>query len=143
MGRGGLAPVIQAAFGKPVPVAAHPGGGAWINAAAVPMADGRADDHPEEISQAGGTAGIHGMTLCKTEKFSDSLPAGKNVPPYPCKGHAAHHKRVRNGRRHAFPSRKGFRKQHRTKAASAVLTIGIMTDTRQRQVRKNPVFMAE
>ena len=131
MGRGRLAPVIQAAFGKPVPVAAHPGGGAWINAAAVPMADGRADDHPEEISQAGGTAGIHGMTLYKTEKFSDGFPAEKNVLPYPCKGHAAHHKRVRNGRRHAFPSLKGFRKQHRTKAASAVLTIGIMTDIRQ------------
>ena len=28
MGRGRLAPVIQAALGKPVPVAAHPGGGA-------------------------------------------------------------------------------------------------------------------
>ena len=82
MGRGRLAPVIQAAFGKPVPVAAHPGGGAWINAAAVPMADGRADDHPEEISQAGGTAGIHGMTLYKTEKFSDGFPAEKNVLPY-------------------------------------------------------------
>ena len=48
------------------------------------MADGRADNHPEEIGQAGGTAGIHGMTLCKAEKFSDGLPAGKNVPPYPC-----------------------------------------------------------
>ncbi len=24
------------------------------------------------------------MTLCKTEKFSDGLPAGKNVTPYPC-----------------------------------------------------------
>ena len=43
------------------------------HAAAVPVADGRADNHPKEISQAGGTAGIHGMTLCKTEKFSDSL----------------------------------------------------------------------
>ena len=53
------------------------------------MADGRADDHPEEIGQAGGTAGIHGMTLCKTEKFPDSSPAGKNVPPHPC-GTAQH-----------------------------------------------------
>ncbi len=32
-------------------------------APAVPVADGRADNHPEEIGQAGGTAGIHGMTL--------------------------------------------------------------------------------
>ena len=77
-----MAPVIQAALGKPVPVAANPGGGARIDAAAVPMADGRADNHPEEIGQAGGTAGIHGMTLCKTEKFSDGFPAEKNVLPY-------------------------------------------------------------
>ena len=84
MGRGWMAPVIQAALRKPVPVAAHPGGCTWINAAAVPVADGRADNHPEEIGQAGGTAGIHGMTLCKTEKFSDVFPAGKNVPPYSC-----------------------------------------------------------
>ena len=49
------------------------------------MADGRADNHPEEIGQAGGTAGIHGMTLCKTEKFSDVFPAGKNVLPYSCR----------------------------------------------------------
>ncbi|WP_300968290.1 hypothetical protein, partial [Faecalibaculum rodentium] len=32
-----------------------------------------------------GTAGIHGMTLCKTEKFSDSFPAEKNVPPHSCR----------------------------------------------------------
>ena len=105
------------------------------------MADGRADDHPEEIGQAGGTAGIHGMTLCKTEKFSDVFPAGKNVPPYSC-GTTLH--TVKGSGMDAdmlFPSRKGFRKQHRTKAASAVLTIGIMTDIRQRRVRKNPVSM--
>ena len=107
------------------------------------MADGRADSHPKEIGQAGGTAGIHGMTLYKTEKFSDGFPDGKKCPVLSLQSHAAHHKRVRNGRRHAFPSRKGFRKQHRTKAASAVKTIGIMTDIRQRQVRKNPVFLVE
>lgn len=98
-----LAPVIQAALGKPVPVAAHPGGGARINAAAVPMADGRADDHSEEIGQAGGTDGIHGMALCKTEKFSDGFPAGK-MSPLALPNHAAHHKGARNERRHAFPS---------------------------------------
>ena len=141
MGRGRLAPVIQAALGKPVPVAAHPGGGAWINAAAVPMADGRADNHPEEIGQAGGTAGIHGMTLCKTEKFSDGFPAGKNVPSYPCKATLHTKKTSGMGAGMLFLPEKGFRKQHRTKAASAVLTIGIMTDIRQRRVRKNPVSM--
>ena len=65
----------------------------------------------------------------------------KKCPALFLRNHAAHRKRFRNGRRHAFPSRKGFRKQHRTKAASAVLTIGIMTDIRQRRVRKNPVSM--
>ena len=70
------------------------------------MADGRADNHPEEIGQAGGTAGIHGMTLCKTEKFSDGFPDGKKCPVLSLQSHAAHHKRVRNGCRHAFPSRK-------------------------------------
>ena len=105
------------------------------------MADGRADHHPEEIGQAGGTAGIHGMTLCKTEKFPDGLPAGKKCPALSLQNHAAYHKNVQNGRRHASPSRKGFWKQHPAKAASAVLTIGIMTDIRQRRVRKNPVSM--
>ena len=85
MVRGWLAPVIQAARGKLVPVAAPPRGGAWINAAAVPMADERTDNHPKEIGQAGGTAGIHGMTLYKTEKFLDGLPAGKMSHLIPAK----------------------------------------------------------
>ena len=95
------------------------------------MADGRADDHPEEIGQAGGAAGIHGMTLCKTEKFSDGFPAEKNVLPYPCK--ATLHTKKPSGMDAdmLFLSEKGFRKQHRTKAASAVSAIGIMTDIRQ------------
>ncbi len=105
------------------------------------MADGRADDHPEEIGQAGGTAGIHGMTLCKTEKFSDGFPAEKNVLPY--SGRTTLHtiKGLGIDADMLFLPEKGFRKQHRTKAASAVLTIGIMTDIRQRRVRKNPVSM--
>ena len=65
-------------------MAAQSGRSAFPDAAAVPVADGRADNHPEEIGQAGGTAGIHGMTLYKTENFSDGLPAGKNVLSYPC-----------------------------------------------------------
>ena len=51
-------------------MAAQPGGGAFPDTAAVPLADGRADDHPEEIGKAGGTAGIYGIILCKTEKFT-------------------------------------------------------------------------
>ena len=105
------------------------------------MADGRADDHPEEIGQAGGTAGIHGMTLCKTEKFSDVFPAGKNVPPYSC-GTTLHTvKGSGMDEDMLFLPEKGSWKQHPTKAASVVLTIGIMTGIRQRWVRKNPVSM--
>lgn len=65
----------------------------------------------------------------------------KKCPALFQQNHAAHHKRVRNGRRHAFPSRKGFWKQYHTKAASAVLTIGIMTGIRQGRGRKNLVSM--
>ena len=105
------------------------------------MADGRADNHPEEIGETGGTAGIHGMTLCKTEKFPDGFPAGKNVLPHPC-GTPPH--TIKESGMDAdilFLPEKWFRKQHRTKAASTVLTIGIMTGIRQRRVRKNSVSM--
>ena len=71
------------------------------------MADGRADNHPEEIGQAGGTAGMHGMTLCKTEKFSDGLPAGKNVAPYPCQTALRTIKESRMNADMLFPPEKG------------------------------------
>ena len=71
---------------------------------------------------------MHGMTLCKTEKFSDGLPAGKNVAPYPCQTALRTIKESRMNADMLFLPEKGFRKQHHTKAASAVLTIGIMTD---------------
>lgn len=48
------------------------------------MTDGGADNHSEEIGQIGGTVGIHGMTLCKTEKYSNGFPAEKDVPSCPC-----------------------------------------------------------
>ena len=57
-------------------------GSAFPDAAAVPLADGRADDHPEEVCQAGGAAGIYGMTLCKTEKFQGSPAALKAALPW-------------------------------------------------------------
>ncbi|MEY8425978.1 hypothetical protein AALB52_25615 [Lachnospiraceae bacterium 38-14] len=65
----------------------------------------------------------------------------KKCPALSLQNHAAHYKGAQNGRRHAFPSWKGFWKQHHTKAASAVSTIGIMTDIRQHRVRKNSVSM--
>ncbi len=42
-------------------MAAQPGGSTFPDAAAVPLADGRADDCAEEISQTGGAARIYGM----------------------------------------------------------------------------------
>lgn len=46
MGRGRIAPVIQATPREPVSVA-----------------DGRVENHFEEVGQVGGTAGIHGINL--------------------------------------------------------------------------------
>lgn len=58
-------------------MAPQPGGGTFIDSAAVPLADGRADDYSEEVRQAGGTARIYGMNLCKTEKFSGSFDGSR------------------------------------------------------------------
>ena len=60
-------------------MATQPPGGAFPDAAAVPLADGRADDRPEEVCQTGGAAGIYGMILCKTEKFPGSIAAFGSV----------------------------------------------------------------
>ena len=47
-------------------MAAQPGGSTFADAAAVPLADGRADDRAEEISQTGGAAGIYGIIfICR------------------------------------------------------------------------------
>ncbi len=63
-------------------MAAQPGRGTFADAAAVPLADGRADNYPEEIRQASQTARIYGMTLCKTEKFpgSPAVVQGCRIP---------------------------------------------------------------
>ena len=81
------------------------------------------------------------MTLCKTEKFSDGFPVEKNGLPY--SGRTTLHtiKGLGMDADMLFLPGKGPWKQHRTKAASSVLTIGIMTGIRQRRVRKNPVSM--
>ena len=81
------------------------------------------------------------MTLCKTEKFSDGFPAEKNIPPYSCRTTLHTIKGLGMDADMLFLPEKGHWKQYRTKAASAVLTIGIMTGIRQRRVRKNPVSM--
>ena len=68
-------------------MAAQPGGSALPDVAAVPVADGRADDHTEKVRQTSGAAGIHGVILCKTEKFSSGFrnpqaacPEGMGMP---------------------------------------------------------------
>ena len=65
-----MAKIVKEAFRKPFSVAAQSGGSASADAAAVPLVDGRADDHTEKIRQTSGAAGIYGMILCKTQNFS-------------------------------------------------------------------------
>jgi hypothetical protein len=74
------------------------------------------------------------MTLYKTEKFSDGFPAEKNVLPYSRRTTLHTIKGLGMDADMLSLPGKGFWKQHHKKAASAVLTIGIMTDIRQRQV---------
>lgn len=50
-------------------MAPQSGGSTLIDAPVVPLANGRVNNHPKEVCQAGGTTRIYGMTLCKTEKF--------------------------------------------------------------------------
>ena len=64
-------------------MAAHPGRGAPADTAAVPLADGRADDCTEEICQAGGTAGIYGMTIVQNREIFP-LPCRRKNTLYGC-----------------------------------------------------------
>lgn len=70
VGRGRMAPAVQEAFGKPVPMAANSWRGTFPIATTVSLADGGTDGHSEAVCQGGGAARIYGMTLYKTEKFS-------------------------------------------------------------------------
>ena len=74
-----MAKIVKEAFRKPFSVAAQSGGSASADAAAVPLADGRADDHTEKIRQTSGAAGIYGMILCKTENFSAGFGTLRNL----------------------------------------------------------------
>ena len=62
--------LLTAVFGvtvrKQFPMAAQPGGSAYPDSPAIPLADGRADDYTEEVCQTSGFAGIYGMILYKT-----------------------------------------------------------------------------
>ena len=48
---------------KPFSMAAQPGGSTFPDAAAVPLADGGADNCTEEVCQTSGTAGIYGIVF--------------------------------------------------------------------------------
>ena len=53
-----------------------------LTKAAVPLADGRADDHTEEVRSDGETSGIYRITLCKTEKIPDAaVTAADDISP--------------------------------------------------------------
>ena len=54
-------------------MAAQSKGSACPHAAAGPLADGGSDDNPKKIRKNGGTTGIYGIILCKTEKFPDGF----------------------------------------------------------------------
>lgn len=66
-------------------MAAQSGGSALSDAAAVPMVDGRADNRTEKIRQASKASRIHGMILCKTEKFSSSFSGFQTAASGQCR----------------------------------------------------------
>ena len=55
-------------------MAPQPGGSTFPDAAAVPLADGRPDGHPEKVRQAGGAAGIYGMTIVQNREIPRPFP---------------------------------------------------------------------
>ena len=68
-----MAKIVKEAFRKPFSVAAQSGGSASADAAAVPLVDGRADDHTEKIRQTSGAAGIYGIICAKRRTFQRVL----------------------------------------------------------------------
>lgn len=121
-------------------MAAQSGGSAYINAAAIPLADGRADDNPEEICPASGAAGIYGVNLCKTEKFPDSFDTSGVAAFWQ---YTAGHIR-RKASSGVWYTEQSHLKQRKKavwrKACSAVRSVGIMTDAVNSPVRKNADF---
>ena len=70
-------------------MAAQPGGSAFPDATAVPLADGGADDCAQEVCQAGGTAGIYGINQEKYLKvFLDDgeVPMDNNAAEQSIRG---------------------------------------------------------
>lgn len=57
---------------------AQSGGSAFPDTAAVPLADGGTGVYAKEIRQIGGAAGIHGVSLFKTEKFPGGFDASRD-----------------------------------------------------------------
>ena len=68
------------------------GRSAEADKAAVPLADGGADDHTEEVRPDGGTPGIYRMTLCKTEKSQTAVISAEYRAPVP--GSRDRHRRI-------------------------------------------------
>ena len=128
-------------------MAAQPGASTFPDTAAVPMADGRADDHAEEVCQAGGAAGICGMIFpCITfvqnrEIFQTSphickwsVPMGKTGP---CLGFSDIYVTVTP----VSFLRKGVPGKDTISSPDAPEALDIMTDPLHLRVRKNRCFL--
>lgn len=63
--------VILKIIGKLVPVVVECGRTTEADTTVVPLVDGRADSHTEEVHLDCGSSRIYEMTLCKTEKNPD------------------------------------------------------------------------
>lgn len=122
-------------------MAAQPGGSANINAAAVLLADGRADDNPEEICPAGGAAGIYGVNLCKTEKFPDSFDGLGDAAFWQYTDGHIRRKAGPGGWHIEQPHLKQRKKAVWRTACSTARSVGIMTDAVNRPIRKTCRFL--
>ena len=118
------------------------GRSAEADKAAVPLADGGADDHTEEVRPDGGTPGIYRMTLCKTEKSQTAVISAERAPVPGKQGQAQAHPSDRICRRiPCFFLEKEERGQRLCRCPRTFAAIGIMTDSFPCRVRKNGHFL--
>ena len=126
-------------------MAAQPGGSAFPDVAAVPLADGGADDCAEEICQTGGAAGIYGMIsacrgLVQNREILSLLPcickcAGSYGKGGSCHGFADIYFTIT----HVSFFERVYKDVISSPEASDAL--GIMTDTLPLRIRRNDCFL--
>lgn len=133
-----MAKIVKEAFRKPFSVAAQSGGSASADAAAVPLVDGRADDHTEKIRQASRAAGIYGMILCKTENFPGGSGTFRTCAFRQYRTGSAGLKDGFSVCHMDRPLKKTIKKKRPAKAIPAPrYNMGIMTNARNVPVRKS------